>query len=116
LVSQVHLHAGLILYFVHKFRIHASARGRQRLQRPRNFERAIGQHACGCMRRFPGGFSPFDYQYLDAPFAQRNRKREPDDAPANDNDVPGFHPSIVEDGGDGAEKTRFGAGRVDSPG
>ena len=49
------------------------------------------------MRGFASRFSAFDDKDARASFAQRDGKREADDAAANDNDVPRFHVCILKE-------------------
>ena len=80
-----------------KFGIHASAGGRERLEDRGSFEAAVDQHAAGGVGCLAAGFSALDYQNSGAPLAERDGKREANDASANDDYVPGLHFGIVKE-------------------
>jgi|SRR5271169_2329473 len=69
----------------------------QGLQIDWSFEGTVDQHAAGCMRGFAARFAALDYQNLRAVLAQSDCERESDDAPADDDYVPGLHPRIVKE-------------------
>ena len=63
----------------------------------RSFNAAIHQHPAGGVRSFSTGFSSFDYKNRRSLLAELQRKREADDAAANNNYVPILHFCIVKD-------------------
>src|ERR1700687_4835631 len=94
-IAEIDVHSRVELQFLGKFGIHASAGGRERLEDGRSFEAAADQHAAGGVGCLAAGFSALDYQKRGAALAKRDSEREANDASANDDYVPGLHPSAL---------------------
>src|SRR4029077_4558346 len=84
---------------MHEFGMHARAGGGQRLQYGWSLNATLNQHPGGGVRSFLSGFAALHHQDLCPTLAQRDRKRQPDDATANDDDVPTLHLGIVKERG-----------------
>ena len=98
LITQIHVHAGLILKLVDKLGIHSRASPGQRFESDGHFEDTIGQHTRRSVRRLAAGLPPLDQENSCSSFAQRDRQAKSNDSAADDDDVPGLHHSgIVED-------------------
>jgi hypothetical protein len=97
LVAQINVDAGFILQLMREFEIHARAGGGERLQYGWSLDAALNQHPGGGMRGFLSGFAALYHQNLRPTLTQRDRKRQPDDASANDDDVPTLHLGIVKE-------------------
>src|SRR5215813_6081197 len=79
---------------MHEFRISPGARFRQAFEW-RWYLSTGGQHSRRSARCFASGFAALHDQNPQSLFAERDGKRESDQAAADNDDIPGFHTGIV---------------------
>src|SRR5579862_2267548 len=94
--AEIDVFASLVLEFVNELRIHLGAGGGEGLQ---DTESVVAEHSSGCVGGLAAGLATFDHEHGCALLAKVACESEPDDAAADDEDVPGLHSGIVKDRG-----------------